>query len=234
MNGDPEIFMLNVQIAETISGLIALLIAYAFSVTVAGWFAAWTALRMGDDTPEQEGFLTLNPMAHIDFLGTFFLLLYRFGWGKFIPMNPFNMHGRFRVIKILVAFLSKTFAHCVLGIFALILLILIFGDKILSNVVPLAVAYPLASSYTLSVGLILMSLLFINVILAVITCIANICGLAVMIWVEKHPEYLGYTSLIMLVIQVLLFYIFGGILFMLILSLIKKAGYLIASLLHLF
>jgi hypothetical protein len=226
--------MLNVQIAETIIGLIALLIAYGFSVTVAGWFAAWTALQMGDETPEQEGFLTLNPLVHIDFLGTFFLLLYKFGWGKFIPINPFNIHGRFRVIKILVAFLSKTFAHCILGIFALIALIVLFGDKILTSTLPLTQAFPNASSYVLAVGLILLSLLFVNVILAVITCIANMCGLGVMIWAEKHPEYLGYTSLIMLIIQLLLFYVFGGVLFMFILGLIQKIGYLIASMLHLF
>ncbi len=226
--------MLNVQIAETINGIIALLLAYGFSVTIAGWFAAWTALQMGDETPEQEGFLTLNPMAHIDFLGTFFLMLYKFGWGRFIPMNPFNIHGRFRVVKVLFAFLSKTIAHCVLGILALIALIVLFGEKILTSALPLTQAFPQASSYTLAIGLILMSLLFINVILAVITCIANMCGLGVMIWAEKHPQYLAYTSLIMLVIQVILFYLFGGILFMFILGLIQKAGYLIASLLHLF
>jgi hypothetical protein len=226
--------MLNVQIAESISGLLALLIAYGISVAIAGWVTAWTALQMGDDTPEQEGFLTLNPLMHIDFLGVFFLLLYKFGWGKFIPINPFNIHGRFRAIKVLLAFLSKTFAHCILGIFALLALIVLFGQKIVASSLPLMQAFPQASSYALAIGLILVSLLYINVILAVFNCIANMCGLGVMIWAEKHPEYLGYTNLIMLIVQVLLFYILGNFLFIFILALIQKAGYLIASLLHLF
>ncbi len=234
MNGIERFFMLNVQIAQTLIGVISVLIAYAISVTLAGFFAAWTALQMGDDTPEQAGFLTLNPMAHIDFLGTFFLMLYKFGWSRFIPMNPFNIQDRFRVVKVLIAFLSKTFAHCVLGIFALISLIALFGTQGVNFAVSLVDAAPQASSYMISIGTILIYVLFINAILAVVSFIANMCGLGVMIWAEKNPEYLGYTSLIMLIIQVLLFYLLGGIFFMIVLTLIQKVGYFIAALLHLF
>ena len=42
-------------------------IAYIIIVSLSGAFRAWVAGLMGDDTPEHEGFLTLNPMMHISF-----------------------------------------------------------------------------------------------------------------------------------------------------------------------
>lgn len=48
--------------------------------------AAATAL--GDPTPRAHGRLTLNPLAHIDFIGLLFLLYARFGWAKPVLVNP--------------------------------------------------------------------------------------------------------------------------------------------------
>lgn len=55
---------------------------------------AWTAHRLGDDTAERMGRLTLNPIAHIDPIGTLLLPLLGipFGWAKPVPVNP----ARFR------------------------------------------------------------------------------------------------------------------------------------------
>lgn len=52
---------------------------------------AYTAYRLGDDTAEAAGRLTLNPMAHIDWLGLLTLILIGFGWGKPVPVNPYNL-----------------------------------------------------------------------------------------------------------------------------------------------
>lgn len=58
---------------------------------------AWAALKMGDDTAQREGRITLNPIAHIDPLGTvLFPLVQMFtgipllGWAKPTPYNPAN------------------------------------------------------------------------------------------------------------------------------------------------
>jgi len=52
---------------------------------------AWAAHRLGDDTARQAGRLTLNPLAHLDFFGTLFLLISQlFGWAKPVPVNPRN------------------------------------------------------------------------------------------------------------------------------------------------
>ena len=64
------------------------------SLSIHEFAHAWSAARLGDDTAEREGRLTLNPIAHIDLLGTILLPLLGvpFGWAKPVPVNP----ARFR------------------------------------------------------------------------------------------------------------------------------------------
>ena len=52
---------------------------------------AWAAHSLGDDTAKRAGRLTFNPLVHLDFLGTFCLLLSQaYGWAKPVPVNPSN------------------------------------------------------------------------------------------------------------------------------------------------
>jgi len=64
------------------------------SLAVHEFAHAWSAFRLGDDTAERMGRLTLNPFAHADLVGTFLLPLMGvpFGWAKPVPVNP----ARFR------------------------------------------------------------------------------------------------------------------------------------------
>lgn len=48
----------------------------------------------GDDTAQQAGRLTPNPLVHIDWIGFVLLLLVGFGWGKPTPVNPYNLRFR--------------------------------------------------------------------------------------------------------------------------------------------
>jgi Zn-dependent protease len=65
--------------------VIILVMLVAFSVHE---FAhAWTAWKFGDDTAYLEGRVTLNPMAHLDWIGILFLLLAGFGWAKPVPVR---------------------------------------------------------------------------------------------------------------------------------------------------
>lgn len=67
-----------------------LLIPLLLSLTVHEFFHAWTAWRLGDDTAARMGRLTLNPVAHIDPIGTLLLPLMGipFGWAKPVPVDP--------------------------------------------------------------------------------------------------------------------------------------------------
>ena len=50
---------------------------------------AYVANRLGDDTAKQSGRLTLNPLRHLDPLGTIMIFLVHFGWAKPVPVNPY-------------------------------------------------------------------------------------------------------------------------------------------------
>ena len=49
---------------------------------------AWAAYKLGDDTANYQGRMTLNPIAHIDPIGSLCLLLIGYGWAKPVPINP--------------------------------------------------------------------------------------------------------------------------------------------------
>ncbi len=49
---------------------------------------AWVSYKLGDPTPKYEGRLTLNPIAHLDLVGTILMILTGFGWAKPVGINP--------------------------------------------------------------------------------------------------------------------------------------------------
>ncbi len=73
-----------------ISHLVVLLVAF----TVHEFSHAWTANYFGDTTPEANGRLTLNPLAHLDPIGSLLLLVAGFGWAKPVPINPYALRRR--------------------------------------------------------------------------------------------------------------------------------------------
>ena len=54
---------------------------------------AYVAHRFGDDTARQNGRLTLNPLRHLDPLGTIMIFMVQFGWAKPVPVNPYNLRN---------------------------------------------------------------------------------------------------------------------------------------------
>jgi len=63
-------------------------VAIMVSLTVHEFMHAWTANYLGDDTAKLSGRLTLNPIPHLDPIGSIALLLFGFGWAKPVPINP--------------------------------------------------------------------------------------------------------------------------------------------------
>ncbi|MBQ7187694.1 MAG: site-2 protease family protein [Ruminococcus sp.] len=49
---------------------------------------AWAATKLGDNTPQYQGRLTLNPLAHVDPIGAICIFFTGFGWGKPVQINP--------------------------------------------------------------------------------------------------------------------------------------------------
>ena len=52
---------------------------------------AYVANLLGDDTAKQSGRLSLNPLRHLDPLGTIMIFLVHFGWAKPVPVNPYRL-----------------------------------------------------------------------------------------------------------------------------------------------
>ena len=57
---------------------------------------AWVSDRLGDPTPRRQGRVTINPLAHIDWIGFIMLLLVGFGWGKPVQIDPSYYKNRRR------------------------------------------------------------------------------------------------------------------------------------------
>jgi Zn-dependent protease len=80
----------NLNPSTVIASIIILLVAFPLHE-----FAhAWTATQFGDDTPRLNGRLTLNPLAHLDVLGSLLLFVAGFGWAKPVPVNPYALERR--------------------------------------------------------------------------------------------------------------------------------------------
>ena len=53
----------------------------------------YVATKLGDDTPRLSGRLTLNPIYHLDIIGTIMIMLFGIGFAKPVPVNPYNFRG---------------------------------------------------------------------------------------------------------------------------------------------
>lgn len=79
-------------------------VALVVAITVHEFAHAWMATMLGDPTARAGGRLTLNPLAHLDPMGTILLFLVGFGWGRPVPYNPnFVRYGRWGELWIALA-----------------------------------------------------------------------------------------------------------------------------------
>jgi Zn-dependent protease len=85
---------------------------------------AYVAYKLGDDTPYLQGRVTLNPLAHLDPIGTLLLLVAGFGWGKPVITNPYNLQNYKRDVA-LISFAGPA-VNFLLAIFSSILLNVVF------------------------------------------------------------------------------------------------------------
>ena len=88
--------MSSVQIVHAIISLFVVL----FAITIHEASHGWSALKLGDSTAYSLGRVTLNPIPHIDLLGTIILPVILvisgappFGWAKPVPVNPYNFRN---------------------------------------------------------------------------------------------------------------------------------------------
>ncbi|HOD27607.1 MAG TPA: site-2 protease family protein [Syntrophales bacterium] len=66
---------------------VLLAIPLLYSIIIHELAHGWVALRMGDPTAKNAGRLTLNPLSHLDPIGTIMLFIVGFGWARPVPVN---------------------------------------------------------------------------------------------------------------------------------------------------
>jgi len=90
-----------------IVALLLILPVILLSLTVHEFAHGFAAYRMGDPTAKLAGRLTLNPLKHLDPIGTILIIFTRIGWAKPVPVNPVNFRNPARDLA-LVSFAGPT------------------------------------------------------------------------------------------------------------------------------
>lgn len=98
-------------------------IALLVAITIHEFSHAFLANYLGDPTAKLQGRLTLNPLAHLDPLGTLLMLIAHFGWGKPVPVDPYNLRNPRRDSALIS--LAGPASNLILAVFLSIILRLI-------------------------------------------------------------------------------------------------------------
>lgn len=123
---------------NTREGLLVTLVtlpAILIAITFHEFAHAFAADKLGDDTPRMQGRLTLNPFAHIDFVGFALLIVAGFGWGKPVQINPVKFNRKVSMTKgEAIVSLAGPLMNFVLAIIGSIIMMLMFKFNWFSNI----------------------------------------------------------------------------------------------------
>jgi hypothetical protein len=231
--------MVDISSAKLIINTISFLIAYLYVVTITGSFRAWIADRMGDSSAAESGYVTLNPLMHVSPIGIIFLLFYSFGWGVYVPINPFNIYGKWRNVRLVISYYSDTILNLALAILGLAILIVWFDPfmiKIVQAIVYnrdvshlyIAQIYPQSSSLEISAGFILAAVVSLHVGLAVLEFLINTCMFGFYLLLGASMYYMEYSFYVIFLAPLLVMFFFYAPMLIIITQIISYTGYLLA------
>jgi hypothetical protein len=187
---------------NTLIFYIAFLLAFIAVTVLAHFFKAWVALKLGDQTPAEHGFLSFNPVDHIDPIGLACFLFFGLGWGAYVPINSLNIHGYYRGFKIVLAYLSDVFAYISIGIVCMILLALTFDSMVIPASATLVAygglsyqalhgLYPEQNSLVIAFGFILLCAMYLCAMLGALQFIIDLFHLFLHTYAVQHLSSIG-------------------------------------------
>jgi hypothetical protein len=226
--------------AVFIIGAVALIFAYFFSVTLVGAAEAYVARWAGDDTPEEAGFLSLNPLNYMDIFGFACAVLVGFGWGRTVPFNPNNITGTDKGWKAFLVYMAQPFFSLILALVALIINVFLVGPyslqfafwNMFSKNIPLqqlAQVYPDRSSIILVIVVLLLSLIALNTFIATWSLINNSFHYLLFIGAEYGYDYMKHAEALAFFGPLVILILFTGPLRYMLLKLMVYLAYFIAS-----
>ncbi len=122
----------NLTVSELIISIVSCLAVIFFTLPIHEWAHGYVSTKLGDPTPRYQGRLTLNPMAHIDWIGAAALLLFGIGWAKPVQVNARYYKHPKRDMAI-VAF-AGPISNIIVAFLALLINYLLYSILILVNV----------------------------------------------------------------------------------------------------
>ena len=88
----------------------------------------FVSYKLGDPTPKYDGRLSLNPMNHLDFMGTICLIFLRFGWAKPVRINSgYYKNRRTGVMMTAIAGPLMNYILAFIGVFGYVLMVKLTG-----------------------------------------------------------------------------------------------------------
>lgn len=168
-------------------------ISLIIAITIHEFSHAWVADLLGDPTPRALNRVSLNPLEHLDPIGTIAILLVGFGWGKPVPYDPYNLDNPKR--DTLLIALAGPASNIILAIILAIIL----------NFIP-------SFGYA---GFIMQYIIQINVMLAVFNMvpIVPLDGSKILISIlpeDKAIEYESFATRYSTMLLLFLIFPFGG------------------------
>lgn len=118
---DPSMFSNTARFGASVSALLISAAAIILAITVHEFNHAFVAVSLGDPTPKLMGRLSLNPLRHLDPIGTVLLFIAHFGWGKPVSFVPSNLR-----INPLIGSAAVSFAGPLANILFAMLLVFLF------------------------------------------------------------------------------------------------------------
>lgn len=234
--------MVNLFTAEQTVSLGLLIIVYLTSTTINGYIQSWVALKFGDTTAQEAGFLSLNPMSHLDVFGFMLLIFTHLGWGRFIPFDSNNVYGKHKITKMFLMYSTETIVSIIIALIALVTAVVFYGPNItnllgalfLEERVPLKGStqiYSDRSSFSIVIGLLLLTYVFFNIFIAALSLILNGFRFALSLGIERGYKYIEYADYLTIIAPLMAIFLFANVLRFSLLHLIIWLAFKIALLL---